>query len=73
MAAALDRLLLNAQALVSRRRSSYFNQTPDHLHVSLHSVDQLHETCFVHDDTLAEPLDAYTNRRTNTLNPGFKL
>lgn len=73
MATAWNRLLLNGRALASSWRSSHFTQTHDHRRVSPGGADPRHEICFVCNSTPAEPLDAYKNARTHTLNPSFTL
>ncbi|MET3650753.1 iron complex outermembrane receptor protein [Dyella japonica] len=48
-------------------------QINDHLRVSLDGTNLLDETYYVYNNTPAEPLNAYKNGRTYTLNLGFKL
>ena len=73
LASALNRLTSNGRALASGWRPSHLTHADDHLRVSLDGADPLCETCFVYHETPTEPLDAYKNDRTYTLNPGFTL
>lgn len=48
-------------------------QINDHMRVSLDGTNLLDSTYYVYNNTPAEPLNAYKNGRTYTLNLGFKL
>ncbi|TCV93176.1 iron complex outermembrane receptor protein [Luteibacter rhizovicinus] len=48
-------------------------QINDHIRVSLDATNLLDETYFVYNNTPSQPLNAYKNGRTYTLNLGFKL
>lgn len=69
LALALYRLTSNGQTRASGWRPSHVA----HLRVSPDGADPLRETCFVYHNTPTEPLHAYKNDRTYTLNPGFTL
>ena len=48
-------------------------QINDHMRISLDGTNLLDETYFVYDNTPSQPLNAYKNGRTYSLNLGFKL